>query len=250
LSIKGHAVHTTPMPKRKRSYAIKRRPKKRRVTKKLRRRAVRPMRPRTYNFTRKEVQTIELVAPGSGTDPATNWYLVDNGMCTNRTFSLNQVPNSSEFTNLFTQYRINAVKQTFFFSNTNSDASSNIANRQIIMYAVPNRSGTSSDEAALTEQFFMENSATKQKLCLNTNGRPISIYTKLDQLNKVYGGPGVTNYVRSRPKFINTNENALPHVGVQLRFQRVDNKPFSDLGTLFPQMKVVTKYYFQTRQVS
>lgn len=240
------------MPKRKRSYGS-RRSKRRRITKRRvlrKRRSARPMRPRTYNFTRKDVQTIELVAPDSGTPPATNWFLEDNGMCTNRTFSLNQVPNFSEFTNLFTQYKINAVKQTFYFSNTNSDAGLAAADRQVIMYAVPNRSGTSTAGAPLTEEFFMENSATKQRLCLNTNGRPISLYTKLDQLNEVYGGPGLTDFVRCRPRFINTAENSLPHVGLQMRFQRVDNQPFSTGGATFPKMKIVTKYYFQTRQVS
>lgn len=261
------------MPKRKAPYAAKRNTRRKRMSRRLRikrgarPRAARPMHPRTYYFTRKDVQTIDLVAPGTAT--AANWYLVDNGMCCNRTFSLNQIPNNQEFTNLFTQYKICAIKQTFYFSNTDSPAAvepnpamggtnQTLPNRQIIMYAVPNRSGSSSAQAALTEQFFMENSATKQRLCLNTNGKPVSLYTKLDQLTQVYGGvdqtvnpPKVlTDYVRSRPRFINSSEPDTPHVGLQYRFQRVDGEPFSTNSSNFPKLKIITKYYIQTRQVS
>ncbi len=245
------------MPKRKRygAAATRKRTKRSNIRRRRRVRATswkiaRPMRPRVYNFTRSYVETIQLVNNPSGPVPS-GWSVTDDaGMVKAQAFNLAQLPDYSEFTSLYAQYRILAVKTTMYFSSTNSNAGDDsLANRQILLYMAPNRNGVSNTVKPLTESHFLQTQATKKKLCLNTNGRPISVYMKLNQLNEVFSGTVNTDYTAVRPKFLSTTETATPHYGLDFRFQRVDNAGFSAGGAAYPSCKMIHKVYLQCRQV-
>lgn len=241
------------MPKRKRSYAPKRNVRRARRTFKKRTRIVRmprPMRPRTYNFVRSFVETVSL----NSTTPPAGWLAVDQGLVRSQPFSLSMLPQYSEFQTLFAQYRIMAVKQEYYFSDNVSGSvvdgtNVNSANKQIIMYTTPNAQGVN-NAANLTENFFMQSQCCKKRLCLNTQARPVKVYTKLKQLSRIYSGElGNQDFIKVSPKFVSTTEAEAQHYGLDMRIQRVDGNNFSTGGSNYPSVKIITKMYMQTRQV-
>lgn len=246
------------MPKRVRSYgksSIRKRTKRANMRRRARKsrggwKLARPMRPRVYNFTRCFVETVQLVNNAGGPVPDGWQIAADAGMVKAQAFNLAQLPDYSEFTSLYAQYRILAVKTTMYFSSTNSDQGNEaLANKQILLYMAPNRNGVGHAVKPLTESHFLQTQATKKKLCLNTNGRPISVYMKLNQLNEVYAGTVNSDYTAVKPKFISTTETSTPHYGLDFRFQRVDNGLFSAGGSVYPSVKMIHKVYLQCRQV-
>lgn len=137
------------MPKRKRYGATATRKRTKRSNIRRRRRTrntwkiARPMRPRVYNFTRSYVETIQLVNNADAPGIPAGWSVTaDAGMVKAQAFNLAQLPDYTEFTSLYAQYRILAVKTTMYFSSTNSNAGDNtLANKQIMLYMAPNRNG-------------------------------------------------------------------------------------------------------------
>lgn len=232
------------MAKRKRGNAPKRRTR-RKAKFTGRKRIVsmpRAMRPRSYFFNRSFVETVTL----NSTTPPTGWTAVDNGLVRSQPFMLSQLDNYTEFVNMFAQYRLLAVSQEYFFSNTNSD---NLANQQLIMYTVPNAQGVA-NTANLDESFFMQSQCSKKRLCLTTTGRPVKVYTKMKQLSRIYSGElGNQDFIKVKPKFVSTTEPQAQHYGIDVRLQRIDGEEFSHGGTTYPVVKIVSKVYLQTRQV-
>lgn len=212
------------------------------------------MRPRTYNFTRSFVETIDL----NSTSPPTGWTAVENGLTRSQPFKISDLPDYAEFQALFSQYRLLAVKQEFFFADTASvnvqkttvgTVYNNSGNKQIMMYTCPNSVGAN-NAASLTEQFFMQSQCVKKRLCLNSSGFPIKVYTKLKQLSSVFSAElGNKDYAKSKPRFVSTGEVQTEHYGIDMRLQRVDGEEFSFGGSVYPKVKIVTKVYLQTRQV-
>jgi hypothetical protein len=208
------------------------------------------LRPRTYNFTRQFVENIQL-NPGS---IPTGWSFVGNGMVRSQEFRISQLPNYTEFTSLFAQYRILAVKQEYYFTDTGSvnvveGSVNNSGGKQILMYINPNAVGAA-NAASLTEDFFMQSQCAKKRLCLHASGRPVKIYTKLKQLSQIYSNEVLnTDYAKIRPKFLSTGEVNAEHYGLDMRLERVDGQPFSTGGNIYPYMKIITKLYLQCRQV-
>lgn len=240
------------MPYRKRNVRCAR-PRRniRRRFRRRRRNIPRTLRPRTYNFTRQFVENIEL-NPAS---PPSGWSFVGNGMVRSQEFSLALLPNYTEFTALFAQYRLLAVKQEYYFTDTGSininttTGYNNSGGKQILMYINPNAIG-SANAASLSEDFFMQSQCAKKRLCLHASGRPVKIYTKLKQLSQIYSNEVLnTDYVKIRPKFISTNEVNAEHYGLDMRLERVDGEEFSHGGSEYPHVKIITKLYLQTRQV-
>lgn len=239
------------MPVRRRNR--RKRPVRRNVRRRFhrRRRVPRALRPRTYNFTRQFVENIQL----NPSSPPTGWSFVGNGMVRSMEFSLAQLPNYTEFTSLFAQYRILAVKQEYYFTDTasvnieNTSGYNNTGGKQILMYINPNAIG-SANASSLTEDFFMQSQCAKKRLCLRASGRPVKIYTKLKQLSQIYSNEVLnTDYVKIRPKFISTNEVNAEHYGLDMRLERVDGNEFSHGGDEYPHVKIITKLYLQCRQV-
>lgn len=239
--------------KRKASRQIARSRKRMRTAAPMRRiRRPLPMRPRTYNFTRSFVENVSL----NTNSPPTGWTAVENGLVRSQAFDITLLPDNTEFTSLFAQYRLMAVKQEFYFAATSSgttvnpsDGMINVGNRQIMMYMNPNPVGQN-NASSLTENFFMQSQVCKKRLCLNSVGRPVNFYKRLNQLSAVFSNElGVTDYAKIRPKFVSTAETQTQHYGFDTRIQRVDGNGFSTGGDEYPTVKIVTKVYLQCRQV-
>lgn len=167
---------------------------------------------------------------------------------------MTMLPNYAEFKALFAQYRLMAISQEYYFSDTGSvnisdGTYNNTGGKQILMHINPNAVGKD-NALLLTEQFFLESQVAKKKVCLNGNGYPVKFYSKLTQLSQVYANElAVTDYAKQRPKFVSTAEDNTEHYGQDIRLERVDGQPFSTGGTVYPRVKIITKVYLQCRQV-
>ncbi len=203
--------------------------------------------PITYKFKQTFADTIEL---NVNVTPA-GWTANANGLVQQQVFNLSDLPNFTRFTNLFAQYRLTSVKTEMFFLNTVSDvidpASSN-GNRQIIVYTMPNRIGS---VETLTEDAFLQTQCFKKQLAIKTDGKPTVCYTDLSQLSSTYASGVNTDYAKTTPKFISTQENNTPHYGLDIRIQRVDGMPFSaGTASAYPFVKILHTVYFECRQVN
>ena len=248
------------MPKRK-TYAGRRVSRKRKRSIMRRRgtkivRMPRPLRPRNYFFQRSFVENVVLNPAAVPAD----WQVVDNGYCRSQPFKLSDLPQYQEFTNMFAQYRILAVKQDYYFSdtvstNTGSAPTQTLGSRQLMLYSVPNAQGTN-NVANMTEGFFMQSQSAKKRLCLNTLGKPVGLYHKCKQLSRIFSGElGNQDFIKIKPKFVSTAETEAQHYGLDVRIQRVDNNAFSHGSSApqadyaYPTVKIITKLYIQCRQV-
>lgn len=249
------------MPKRKRSNARKRPPfRKARRTYKRRTKVVRmprPMSPRTYNFTRSMAQTV--ILNNLDQTETTGWKKTvgEQSMSKQWTFKLNDLPNYSEFVALYEQYRIMAVKQEYYFSDSVASSVAvanpaggsyvNSSNKQIIMMTCPNAIAKTH---TLDENYFMQSQCSKKRLCLNSMGFPQKVYTKVKQLSRIYSAEeGNSDFIKVNPKFISTAETEALHYGIDMRLARVDGQEFSHGGSNYPSVKIITKFYLQFRQV-
>lgn len=193
------------------------------------------------------VETIELINAAGQTPPA-NWSITaDGGLVRRFSWDLANLSDPTDFTNLFSSYRLTHVEMTFFFSNTGSDAGGEtLSNRQIIMYACPNRNGR--QDQILSEQFMLDNQTTLKKLCYNDNATPVTVSLPLNQLSERFAG-ATSDYGIGKPAFVSTGETGTAHYGVDIRLQRVDNNPFSTGGAVYPTCKIVTKVHLECKQV-
>jgi hypothetical protein len=202
--------------------------------------------PAIYPFKRSISTTIGL----NGTAPPEGWSTSGNNLYRNWGFSLAQLGDYSEFTDLFKYYKLKGVRLQMYFSNTNSTARDGTSspNQQILMWMDTNRDGA--DIAASgQESTYLTSQTAKKRLCLNTTGRPIDIYMSLRQQNMVYGGPANTDYTTVRPKWIATTEPTTPHYGYKMMLQRVDGQAFTSGITNSQYCKIIQTVYFQCKKV-
>lgn len=201
----------------------------------------RGMRPSEHMFTRSFVESVNLT--DSSTWPS-YWGVPDTsepGIAGIGTFKLTDLADHTDFTSLFTQYKINAVQQKIYCSATNADVTA-AGNRQVMMYYKPNHTGAT---PTLTEDYFLTSQTAKCKTLVVGNGRPTTFYTPLKQHMALYGGIVSTDYAPIRPKFISTTEDGTPHYGNVFRFQPI----YTD--NVFPSvyLKIVTKFYITCKEV-
>lgn len=228
--------------KRRRGARTRRR-RTRRVVRRARKsfkRVARPMRPKTYSFTRsfaRELNMADVVNDGFF-----KWH--DNGANYDVVLALNDLDGYADFTNLFSQYKLTGVTITFYCPSTNVTlAQPNVGNSQLIMYTVPNQTGRPRD-LTLDETECLNTQCVKKQLMMNANGRGVSMYIPLKQLRMTYSSLTDTDYAVSTPKFISTDEVATPHYGPALRIQTVSGNNTS--GQI---IKYIMKVHLTTKQV-
>jgi hypothetical protein len=211
----------------------------------------RGLRQSTYLFKRRITTVVNLSNADSG-----GWISSpDNkAMYKQWNFKLQDLAgvDSTDFTNLFRRYRINAAKVEMAFSNTGSvpDAGGNAGNFQLQLYTRANRSGRS--EENITEQSMLNTQASKKRLCLN-NGRPIKYYMKLNQLAETFantGGVPNSDYTVQRPRYVSTGEVGCEHYGLDMFINRVDGQALgTNLATDAQKMRCTITYYMSFKGV-
>ena len=202
----------------------------------------RKMRPRVYSYFRLKENLLAFEAPDDG------WVesIVDNSIMKTFTFSLGELPNNSEFTNLYRQYKLNhaVIKMFPSYSSIVSTTGPVVANN-IIITVWPNTDGKALD-ASFSSAKLLEKQAKKQWMF--PQNKPTSISMPLFQLGNTYGG-SITNpvdYAVRKPRYISTEEVNTPHYGFNVHIRKVDGSAF---GTNSPRLLIKEKIYFTTKQV-
>ena len=150
----------------------------------------------------------------NGASPPEGWSVSGNNIYKNWGFSLAQLQDNTDFTNLFKYYRLKGVRLQMYFSNnvsTSEDGNNSPSNNQMVMWLDTNKDGANVAGSGL-ETTYLNSQTAKKQLCLKTDGKPIDIYMPLLQQGMTYGGVGNTDYVIQKPKFISTNEPATPPI--------------------------------------
>jgi len=243
------------MPKRSNAGRVYNRNKRARVARRAafkgrqrRRRIGRPsrgLRQSTYLFKRRITSVVNL-----STAPGSDWIALTGGNAVYRQwhFSLNDLAanaDSTDFTNLFRRYKINAVKVELAFTNTGSVPASNgnnPSNYQLQVYTMQNRSGRTEEE--VTEQMFLNTQASSKRLALN-GGKPLKYYMKVNQLTETYASTTNTDYAVTRPRYISTGETGAQHYGLNMLINRVDGEPLTT-GLVSPQHVRCTLTYYMS----
>lgn len=204
---------------------------------------------RVVQFKRSVPNTLTL----DNSNPPEDWTAIGSAatnsaaLVVNYSFAINEIPDYTDFTNLFDSYRIKGVRMQGYFSNTQSSTDSN---SNLMLYYMQSDFGNQAT-SNLTEQFFLDRPKHKKKILLNARGGKVfDIYQPLKQLNNVYASTTNTDYALKSPSFISVGEVNTPHYGMYMRLQRVDGQVFSTSTTTYPSLKIIYTYYLQMRGVA
>lgn len=199
--------------------------------------------PSSYFFTRK-VQNIVNLAQGVPVD----WSNTSNGGIAKAwAFSLSQLNDATDFTELFKYYRINSARVQIYFSTTQSDLDNtgNFSNHALICMTDQNMNGVTT---GLDTQDFLDSQTTKIRQCTNRE-KPFEFYCKLRQANEVYNTATNTDYTLMRPKFIATSEDTTPHYGLKTLIERVNGDTLTSGMSNYQTMRIITTYYIECKKV-
>lgn len=179
----------------------------------------------------------------AGTAPATSWNFAI-------AFSLNQLPNVGEFTSLFDQYRINAVKLSIKMVNDpsannqpNDGAAVNRGNYYPTLWYAPDHDDNNIESLPNLKEF----EKVRHKV-LRPN-KEISIMLRPTVLGAVYNSLTTTAYTTStRKQYMDMANINIPHYGIKACIDYEGLLPPAPPGTtpsfLF---KVNAKFYFQCK---
>lgn len=170
----------------------------------------------------------------------------DGGVVWNLEAALSELPDHTEFTNLYSQYRLKALQIKFYpiISETTLGVSENL-----LIRSTTSRTGRALG-AANTEADWLQLQKAKTRV-MPRGGRPITFYMKLNQLSKMFSdvASGTEDYTVVSPKFISTTETSCPHYGMQFRFDCTSFATMNNIANGNGQFKVEMKYYLQCRKV-
>jgi len=207
-----------------------------------------PMKPSVHFFKRTIAETISL-----GATPPDGWVSDGaHGIYPSGFFSLDSLPVYQDFQNLFSQYKIAAVSQKLYFSVTSSGSTLDGAalpafnNSQILMRCVPHRIGSSE---VVNDEFLNQQQVVKRRLCINTMGKPVSVYTKLKTLSETYNSAVDSDYSAQWPKFISTGEASTPHYGINMHLQRIDGLQFASGHNNNQRVRIESTLYLVCKHV-
>lgn len=232
------------MPKNNKKAYKKRPMRRRRVIGKPPSRALAT--PRPYLFKRTIAETLSL----SNTAPPDGWTSTVNNLGKAFGWTLSAVNDYTDFTSLFKYYKLKGARVRMYFSNTTSVASDGTNapnNGQILMTIDRNMDGDASGVA--TETKYLDSQTAKRKLCLRNDGKPIDIYMPLKQLTEIVNVSGTSTSTMTSPKWVGTDEFAVPHYGYNIMLQRIDGQPFSNGFSNSQYVKMLTTLYFECKKV-
>lgn len=202
----------------------------------------RKMRVRTYSFFRGNENLLACEAPTDG------WIasIIDNSIVKTFAFNLGELPNNSEFANLYRQYKLNyaVIKMFPSYSSVVSTTGSVVSNNLIITMW-PNTDGKALDSSFQDSQLLEKQS--KRQFMMPQN-KPLTLKMPLFQLRNTYGGAVLNpvDYAVAKPKYISTTEPNAPHYGINVHIRKVDGSAFASDSARF---LIKEKIYFTCRQV-
>lgn len=212
-------------------------------------------------FTR-EKETYVRLDTLAGIDDGAGTYISmvrtdDGGIAGRIRIRLNNLPNSSDFTNLFKEYKLNYLKLTFYpagnVAGTRADTSdppTMIGNKNIMIRTCLNRSNEVPTVADSVND-WSQLQAKKQWMLVQN--RPTTITCKLNQLTTIQSGDaaGYSKHVITKPKYISTNNTDINHYGLTVRFDSLDGTAITAAnGDIWPRFRLVSKLYFTCKGVA
>ena len=201
------------------------------------------LQPKVYKFKRDLEETVQL----NGSAAPDGWSISGIRLYKNFAWALSSIGDSTDFSNLFRQYKINGARVRMYFSNTNSSSENSgtslyFSNSQLLIRMSPNQRGTAE---VLDDSYWTCRQAKKYKLALN-GGRPLDIYMPLYVENEVASSTGTANTMK-KPSYVSTDVANVVHHGLNLSIERVDGQSFSYLKSNYQYVKMITTLYFQMR---
>lgn len=178
--------------------------------------------PKVFPFKRQMEEYVDF------SSPPTDWVTtLDNQIVRTFTYNLNDLPNHSEFVNLFAQYKLNyAVVE--MFPNVSQMTSGYVAvggaASNYIVTVWRNTHGVPLN-AAFTRDELLEIQA--KKTFMMPTGKPTRFKMPLKQLATVYASTLNSDYATIRPRYINTTEDTTQHYGINVAISRVDGSAFN-----------------------
>ena len=227
-------------PRKKRNFVRNRR-KKYGFTSKLGRPS-RPLKESVYLFKRRRTEVVNV-----NNTAGSNWIPTDdNGIARSWAFALTDLPNYTDFTNLFSQYKILAVKAEIFFCNSSVGVlpAGTMSNLQMLAYAAPNRTGQIAH--GNDEVHFLECQASTRRCCYVGSAKPLKYYMKVNQLSERYNSAVNTDYAVVKPRYVSTNEPDSAHYGLDCHIRLVNG---TAMGSNVTQLKTLLTYYIACRGV-
>lgn len=172
----------------------------------------------------------------------------DQALTLGYVFSMAEIPNYQNFTNLFDSYRIKGVRLQGYYSFTTASPENQA---QVMLHYARDHLGQNT-ASVLTEDWFNERPRSRKRLLVNSTGKPsFDIYMPLTQLANTYQSTVNTDYTMQKPRFISTNEVNTPHYGFNLRLSRIDGQPWThSTSNQYPTLKIFTTVYFEMRGIN
>lgn len=203
----------------------------------------RGLRPAVHVFKRQmphQVVKLDEAIPGTGWDTT---YAAQGYIAKLWQFKLSDFNNTGDFTNLFSYYKLNAVSLKIYQATSSVPATRN--NSQCILTIIPART---SDFNLRTPSGLECIQARKDRLLLNTTGKPHKVYMRLNQLGMRYGSPtgvppSVTDYVMRRPSYCSTQEESIEHYGIWTYIRAVNGSAFDNI-----QLRIEPTIYLTCKQ--
>ena len=212
------SVTTTTPPvlgKRGRRASITTTTTKRRRTGGRRSRISRAIVPKVYRFQRTFSQIVN-----AGDLPA-GWFITTetpSALVSTIAVNLADLPNYSEFANLFQLYRLTKIESVFVPGwNPNLPDPSNGVGANILVRWKSNRTGQAMGTSD-TNEAWNQCQMVKRGSFSGTAAKPLSVKQKLNQLAETYASTVNTDYGVVTPRWLSTTEVNAGHYGYDIRF--------------------------------
>jgi len=200
-------------------------------------------RPKVYPFSRNAEHLLALDNVSGG------WIsTLDGAVVKTFNFTLAQLGTKyTDFTNLFSQYKLNMAIVKFYPSSSQVVISTGPSGTQNMIITIwPNTHGVPID-ATFTHAQLLE--IQRKKTFMFPLNRPTSVKMYLKQLSNTYVGTSgaYVDYTTTRPRYLSTGEINTPHYGMNVHIRKMDGTTF---GTNAPRLLIREKVYLTCKQVS
>lgn len=201
------------------------------------------LKPATHYFKRR-VQ-IQVNPTDLNTFPSNMGYTDEGNIYWNTAFALSELPNYSDFTNLFASYKINAVGiEVAPHINITSWGSA----QSLMIRTKWNQTGRAFGASTTTDD-MLQIQALRRHILPRANNKPLKLFMKTRQLSMIYEGPASTGYSTVYPKYVSTDEPNVPHEGMLMYISPVSNNVITSTGVSFPILNIIFTYYLSCRAV-
>lgn len=211
----------------------------------------RGLRPSVHYFTRSFEKPLALDDPTAY--PLGFTATTDGGVAGTIQISASELNDWTDFSNLFGQYKLNAVSIKILPQYTAAlSEPSGLGGEQIVVRWCRNMLQKSIG-AGDTRTMWLDRQAVKQRLLMTNNRRTLSLYSKLNIRDMITDNtaPASDDFVAIRPHWIATANDTVPHYGLNVRFDSCSGVtlPTNPNPTTLPKLTLQIKYYLMCRMV-